>query len=60
LTLRIPAFLLRASLGEMAELLVRGQRVAPRRLHTSGFEFTHGALDGALRDLIEGGSDTRR
>ena len=52
LLLRIPAFLLRASLGEMAELLVKGQRVASHRLRTAGFEFSHGTLDGALRDLI--------
>ena len=56
LILRIPAFLLRASLGEMAELLVRGQRVAPRCLRSSGFDFTHSTLDGALRHLLKGES----
>jgi NAD dependent epimerase/dehydratase family enzyme len=40
----------------MAELLVKGQRVAPRRLQSSGFDFTHGTLDGALRDLLKGES----
>ena len=29
--LRMPAVALRLALGEMAELLVKGQRVAPRR-----------------------------
>ena len=52
LILRVPAFVLRASLGEMAELLVKGQRVAPRRLQSSGFEFAHGSLDGALGNLL--------
>jgi hypothetical protein len=56
LILRVPAFLLRASLGEMAELLVKGQRVAPRRLQSSGFEFAYATLDGALRHLITGKS----
>jgi uncharacterized protein (TIGR01777 family) len=51
LLLRIPAFALRAALGEMAELLVKGQRVAPRRLQSLGFEFTHGTLESAMRDL---------
>jgi uncharacterized protein (TIGR01777 family) len=51
LLLRIPAFALRACLGEMAELLVKGQRVAPRRLQALGFEFAHVTLDGALRNL---------
>jgi len=51
LWLRVPAFALRP-LGEMAELLVRGQRVAPRRLLAEGFDFRHYTLDSALRDLI--------
>jgi uncharacterized protein (TIGR01777 family) len=49
--LRIPAFSLRLLLGEMAELLVKGQRVAPRRLLNCGFEFRHFTLESALRDL---------
>jgi len=52
LILRVPAFLLRAGLGEMAELLIKGQRVAPRRLREAGFGFRHPALEGALRTLI--------
>jgi uncharacterized protein (TIGR01777 family) len=52
LWLRVPAFALRAALGEMAGLLVEGQRVAPRRLINEGFEFRHFTLDSALRELI--------
>lgn len=55
LLLRIPAFVLRASLGEMAELLVEGQRVAPRWLRATEFEFTHGTLEGALRSFYTRG-----
>jgi uncharacterized protein (TIGR01777 family) len=55
LLLRIPAALLRLLLGEMAELLVQGQRVAPRRLRDAGFEFRHPELEGALRDLLRRG-----
>jgi uncharacterized protein (TIGR01777 family) len=50
--LRVPAVALRLVLGEMAELLVQGQRVAPRRLLNAGFEFRHFTLTSALRDLI--------
>ena len=39
-------------MGEMAELLVEGQRVAPRRLLRAGFEFRHFTLASALRDLF--------
>jgi uncharacterized protein (TIGR01777 family) len=49
--LRVPAVLLRVALGEMAELLIKGQRVAPRRLLDAGFEFRHYTLASALRDL---------
>jgi NAD dependent epimerase/dehydratase family enzyme len=42
-------------LGEMAELLVQGQRVAPRRLLDAAFEFRHPELEGALRDLLRRG-----
>ena len=48
LWLRTPAALLRTGLGEMSDLLVRGQRVAPRRLAARGFEFRHPTLDTAL------------
>ena len=50
--MRIPAAALRVALGEMAELLVKGQRVAPRRLLNAGFEFRHYTLASALRDLV--------
>jgi uncharacterized protein len=55
LLLRIPGALLRLMLGEMSELLVQGQRVAPRRLRDAGFEFRHPELEGALRDLLRRG-----
>jgi uncharacterized protein (TIGR01777 family) len=50
--MRIPAAMLRLAMGEMAQLLVDGQRVAPRRLQQAGFEFRHFTLASALRDLI--------
>ena len=50
--LRIPGAVLNAALGEMAQLLVKGQRVAPRRLLDGGFEFRHYTLASALRDLV--------
>ncbi len=49
---RIPAFLVRAVLGEMSQLLVDGQRVVPRRALVSGFVFRHPDLRGALDHLI--------
>ena len=53
--LRIPAAALRLCLGEMAELLVCGQRVTPQRLLARGFRFRHATFESALADLIRRG-----
>jgi len=52
LWLRVPAWVLDTALGEMAELLVRSQRVAPRRLTGQGFEFRYPAVDAALGEAL--------
>ena len=52
LWLRMPAWLLQAGLGEMSDLLVRSQRVAPRILLARGFEFQHPTLESALGALV--------
>jgi len=49
---RIPAPLVRAALGELAELFVDGQRVVPERALELGFLFKHPELAGALSDLL--------
>ncbi|MGK5078156.1 TIGR01777 family oxidoreductase [Janthinobacterium sp. HLX7-2] len=46
-----PAWGMRTLLGEQADLLVEGQRVAPRRLLDDGFVFRYPQLEGALRSL---------
>jgi uncharacterized protein (TIGR01777 family) len=46
----VPAFALRLAFGEMAdEVLLAGQRVAPKRLLDAGFQFHHPVLEEALR-----------
>jgi hypothetical protein len=50
--LRVPAKLLRALLGELAELFVAGQRVVPERALALGFAFRHAAIDAAIADLL--------
>jgi uncharacterized protein len=50
--LRIPAFFVRAALGEMSQLLVDGQRVVPRKALASGFVFRHPDLRAALDHLM--------
>ena len=51
----VPGVLLRASafaLGFNSELILTGQRCAPRRLQEAGFRFEFGDLEQALRDLL--------
>ena len=55
LWLVVPGAALRLALGEMAELLVQGQRVAPRRLLEAGFEFRQPALGRAIEELLRPG-----
>ena len=52
LWLRLPAWPLRMMLGEMSQLLLDGQHVAPRRCQQHGFQFNHPRLRGALADLL--------
>ncbi|SEQ95160.1 hypothetical protein SAMN04244573_02580 [Azotobacter beijerinckii] len=49
-----PAFALRLGLGELAGLLLGGQRAVPRRLCEAGFVFRFTDLDAALADLLGG------
>ena len=49
--MRVPAWVLRTGLGEMSELLLCGQDVAPVRAVGSGYRFAHPTLRGALGQL---------
>jgi uncharacterized protein (TIGR01777 family) len=48
---RAPAPILRLALGEVADVLLTGQRVLPRRALEAGFSFVHPELVSALRAL---------
>jgi hypothetical protein len=49
----VPAFALKAALGEMADAtLLASTRVRPDRLHSSGYRFLFPDLGGALRHLL--------
>ncbi len=50
--LPIPGWAMRAAFGEVADLLLTGQRGMPRRLLELGFQFRFPELEGALRDLL--------
>ncbi|RVT45348.1 TIGR01777 family protein [Rheinheimera sediminis] len=48
---RVPAFMLRLAFGEMADLLLFGQNVQPKRLLENGFKFNYAHLKEALNAL---------
>ncbi|MBI1807899.1 MAG: TIGR01777 family protein [Ignavibacteria bacterium] len=48
----VPGFFLRGALGEMAEMLLTGQRVVPKKLEEGGFKFQFPTLDAALTDIL--------
>jgi uncharacterized protein (TIGR01777 family) len=49
----VPGFVLRLLFGEMADaVLVRGQRVVPRRAQKLGFTFMHPTIGEALIDTV--------
>jgi uncharacterized protein (TIGR01777 family) len=50
----VPAPVLRVALGEMAEMLLTGQRVVPARLTELGYRFTFPSLALALADVFPG------
>lgn len=56
--LRLPAFVLGTLFGEVASVLLTGQRALPRRLQELGFVFEFPEAEGALRQLLrpKGGS----
>jgi uncharacterized protein (TIGR01777 family) len=50
--LHAPAFALRLALGEMATLLLDGQRVLPERADQLGFQFRYRELGAALTEIV--------
>ncbi len=48
-----PAFAMKLVLGEFADNILNGQRVAPRGLLESGFTFDFPEIEGALRDILK-------
>jgi len=49
----MPAFVLRTMLGEFADVILKGQRVIPKRLMEAGFSFRFPTLQQALEDLTK-------
>ena len=48
----VPEFVLKAVLGETADVLLKGQRVAPKATQAAGYRFQYPDLAGALRNIV--------
>ena len=55
----VPGWALRVAVGDLADYLLQGRRVAPQALREHGFAFRHPELDEALRSLDDRGAETR-
>lgn len=49
----VPGFLLKAALGELSSVLLKGSRASNKKLVDTGFTFRYPLLEGALRDLLK-------
>ena len=50
----VPALVLRTLYGEMAQIVITGQRAVPERAQALGYRFHHPELDEALRSALAG------
>ena len=44
---------MRLAFGEVASVVLTGQKVIPKKLLASGYEFKFPYLEGALRDILK-------
>ena len=51
--LPVPGFALRLAVGEMSDMLLKGQRALPVRLQEMGFAFRYPDAESALRNLLQ-------
>jgi uncharacterized protein len=49
----VPGFALKMALGEMAEMVLGGNRVSNDKIHSSGFQYKFPELDTALKNIFE-------
>nr|MDA8164872.1 DUF1731 domain-containing protein [Desulfobacteraceae bacterium] len=49
---RVPAFALKLALGELGDIVLKGQRALPRKLLGAGFTFQYPEIRQALADLV--------
>ncbi len=48
----VPGFAIKLLYGQMAELVLEGQRAIPERLNQLGYGFAHAEIEASLRDVL--------
>lgn len=48
----VPSFLIKLAMGEMAQIILTGQRVSSSKIEKTGFQFQFTSLEKALRDCL--------
>jgi len=49
----IPAFILKLVLGDMADMIIRGNKISPQKIQQAGFKFKYLNVRDALSDLFK-------
>jgi NAD dependent epimerase/dehydratase family enzyme len=52
LAVAVPDFIVRAVLGEMSDIILKGSRVSSGKIVSSGFRFRYGTLKEALYNVL--------
>jgi len=50
----VPAWILRAVMGEMSDIVLKGSRISSEKIIKSGYNFRYNKLDEALKNIITG------
>jgi hypothetical protein len=58
--LPVPGFMIKLVLGEFGSVILKGQRVLPRRLLESGFVFQYPQIEKALASILRPGGETHK
>jgi len=48
----VPGIILRAALGEMSDVVLKGSRVSAEKIQNAGYTFKFGNLHEALKDVL--------
>jgi len=48
----VPAFVIRAALGKMSDIVLKGNRISSEKIVSSGYKFRYPLLEGCLKNIL--------